>query len=790
MVTGDVDPRRAYTLLAMPIRKDGLNQDMEDNDDRQRASPIEDGAVIDASFFQQDVDWYVIENTTGTDQVLKALAWGGGRAEVEIIAPNGGGLSHYEVGKSYAYALAPPGFTYISARGRATNYQLRAWFDNPAPLYEARAAAQLGLNSLLPSAIAWQNHNNCFGCHVQSMALMGGALGLDNGYVVREEELNELVEFMRKAQEQAYSYGGFGPLTSMLFNGMALAYYQDLVAPGNAQDLEILGSTAEVVKEKQRSDGRVTHSKIEVPVQQGDFQTTADAVQIAQHAPGGWTDVIERGGAFLAEAEPETTQDHVYRIIGLVRVGTPVYEKVIYDEVEALRGMQNRDGGWSELPGLGSSPYATGQVLYGLKLAGVSVMDAAFQAGALWLIEVQDWSGHWPPLGSSSRNPSRVTSFPPTMWATIGLAGSFETLNVGITSPPPGRPAEGEVMIAAKAEAKGVAPITRVEFYVDDVLLCLDEDAPYECPWAAPAPAVPHKIKAVAYSTAGRTGESVLLTAPAEGDGRLQVVLAPDAERPVPPNIEIVLDCSGSMWARIEGKARIEIAREVLETLFNELPDEVNVALRAYGHQYHFEAGVCTDTELLVPLGPLDRVALMKKINALNPQGKTLIGYSLQQVPSDLAKAQGQSIVVLVSDGEEVCGADPCEVADDLAASGLDLQTHVVGYAIDDPAIDDQLKCVAEVTGGSYLPAGSAEQLVAALRAAVTVDYVVQDMEGIEVARGVVGGEPIVLPAGTYRVEVMARTPLVAEATRVRGDQTTVLSIEASGTLQGEESAS
>ena len=118
---------------------------------------------------------------------------------------------------------------------------------------------------------------------------------------------------------------------------------------------------------------------------------------------------MAQGAAFLAQAEPETTQDHLYRIIGLVLSGNAGYENVIYEEVETLRAMQNPDGGWSEIPELGSSPYATGQVLYALRQAGVSVTDPTFQEGALWLLSMQDWSGHWPPIGSSNHNPARAT---------------------------------------------------------------------------------------------------------------------------------------------------------------------------------------------------------------------------------------------------------------------------------------------------------------------------------------------------------------------------------------------
>ena len=783
-VTGDFDPDRRYALTVMPLRQEGLNQDLEDNNVQAQANPIEDGLIVEGSFQSSEEDWFVIENTTGQDQVVKALIWGAPNAQVAIYAPGGEKISSTGARATFTFALAPPGYTFVQTKGSRSNYQLVAWFDPPAPVDDPRTAAQVGLNTLLPSAVDWQTRSGCFGCHVQSMAVMGGALGRDNGYDVIGAELDVLVDFMHAQQYQDYNYGGSGPLSSMLINGMALAYQEQLVMPGDSDSLNVLAVTAEFLAGEQRSDGRWAQSRSEMPVQQGDLQATADAVQILRRAPGDWSSQIARAAEFLAAAEPETTQDHVYRVIGLVLGDDPTYEAAIYDQVETLWAMQNSDGGWSELAELESSPYATGQVLYALKLAGVSVNDARFNAGVAWLVAHQEWSGEWPPLNSSVHNPQRASCFPSTMWATIGLAGTLETIDVRIIAPEARAPVEGQTTILAEAEARGATPVTRVEFWVDDALLCLDEDAPYECAWDAPIPATAHKIKVLAYDTAGRSGESVLLTSPLEGDGSLQVRLAADAERPVPPNIEIVLDGSGSMMEQFEGQTRIDVAREVLQMLFDELPDDVNVALRAYGHQHYYKEGVCDDTELLVPLGPIDRAGLMAEIDALNPQGKTLIGYTLGRLAADLSAAEGQTVVVLVSDGEETCGSDPCKAADELLASGMDLQVHVIGYAVDNPVIADQLACVAEVTGGTYLPAGSAEQLIAALRAAVTVEYAVYDRDGVEVARGVVDGPAITVPAGTYRVEVLTRVPLVAKGVLVRGDQLVSLEVTADGTIE------
>ena len=117
VVHGDANPGYRYTLTVMPIRDEGLNQDLEDNDERSRASLVEDGAIVSGSFHRGDEDWFAIENTSGGERVLKAVLWGALRSKLALYAPDGQLIAGGENGVSYVYALVPSGLTYIQARG-------------------------------------------------------------------------------------------------------------------------------------------------------------------------------------------------------------------------------------------------------------------------------------------------------------------------------------------------------------------------------------------------------------------------------------------------------------------------------------------------------------------------------------------------------------------------------------------------------------------------------------------------------------------------------------------------
>jgi hypothetical protein len=56
---------------------------------------------------------------------------------------------------------------------------------------------------------------------------------------------------------------------------------------------------------------------------------------------------------------------------------------------------QRQDGGWSQIPTLGSDAYATGQVLVSLKEAGIPVSDPAYKRGVEFLLKTQLEDGSW-----------------------------------------------------------------------------------------------------------------------------------------------------------------------------------------------------------------------------------------------------------------------------------------------------------------------------------------------------------------------------------------------------------
>ena len=182
-------------------------------------------------------------------------------------------------------------------------------------------------------------------------------------------------------------------------------------------------------------------------------------------------------------------------------------------------------------------------------------------------------------------------------------------------------------------------------------------------------------------------------------------------------NVMVVFDGSNSMWGQIDGTAKIEIARGVMENLLGDWTEDRKVGLMAYGHR---QRGDCSDIETLVAPGADTRAAILDRINAITPTGKTPLTDAIEQAATELSYTDTPATVVLISDGLESCERDPCALADTLGSRGVAFTAHVVGFGLGADQDSGSLSCIAERTGGQYIQAANADELGRALGAIST----------------------------------------------------------------------
>ena len=179
------------------------------------------------------------------------------------------------------------------------------------------------------------------------------------------------------------------------------------------------------------------------------------------------------------------------------------------------------------------------------------------------------------------------------------------------------------------------------------------------------------------------------------------------------PGVLFVFDASGSMHGKTGETTKFLAAKNVMRQVLPQLDPEIPAGLVVYGHR---RSGDCSDIEVLVSPGSTDREAMLRKVLALEATGMTPITDALS-VALDLVKLRREeTTVVLVSDGEETCNADPCAVVGKLKDAGIPFVVQVVGFQVDTKA-RTQLECIARAGGGTYFQADDAAGLLKALRA-------------------------------------------------------------------------
>jgi ankyrin repeat protein len=171
------------------------------------------------------------------------------------------------------------------------------------------------------------------------------------------------------------------------------------------------------------------------PMGDGDISRTAVAIRILQvYGPASrkaeLKQRVQRAAAWLAAAEPKTTEDLTMQLLGLKWAGAS--SRDLQAGLRKLVRLQREDGGWGQTPNLPTDAYATGEALYTMHEVG----GFANQRGTRYLLETQAADGSWHVVSRAAKfQPYFESGFPyggdqwissaGTSWATMALSYSI-----------------------------------------------------------------------------------------------------------------------------------------------------------------------------------------------------------------------------------------------------------------------------------------------------------------------------------------------------------------------------
>lgn len=160
----------------------------------------------------------------------------------------------------------------------------------------------------------------------------------------------------------------------------------------------------------------------------------------------------------------------------------------------------------------------------------------------------------------------------------------------------------------------------------------------------------------------------------------------PQQRLPEKTRILFLLDGSGSMLARWENTYRIAVAKSLLSDIVDSLrvDEDLELALRVYGHQYDRRLRRCDDTRLEVPFSNDNHDRILNALKNVGPKGTTPIAYALEQAARDFPGGDDtRNIIIIITDGIESCDGDPCAVSLSLQKKGIFLKPFVIGIGMD-----------------------------------------------------------------------------------------------------------
>jgi Ankyrin repeats (3 copies)/Squalene-hopene cyclase C-terminal domain/Ankyrin repeats (many copies) len=270
----------------------------------------------------------------------------------------------------------------------------------------------------------------CNSCHSQDLASVAAAFARSRGFDA--PQVPQLPPSMMPAPERLIDFGivavsGIGwELFDFGMNGLPKNAYTD--------------AAVRVIKAMQTPQGNWSANESRrPPMNAGDFNATALAIYAIKHyTPAGNEATsalaIKRAAAWLENAHPRTTQDRVFHALGLswANEGSETARR----STRALMHLQRIDGGWSQMVGMESDAYATGQALFALHIAGkLPASDPVYRMGVDYLLRTQAADGTWHVKSRSIwLQPYFESGFPygqdqfistaGTAWASMALAAA------------------------------------------------------------------------------------------------------------------------------------------------------------------------------------------------------------------------------------------------------------------------------------------------------------------------------------------------------------------------------
>ena len=302
---------------------------------------------------------------------------------------------------------------------------------------DARAAATKAIVLLQQSVTTWESKRSCASCHHQHLPLALLRTARQRGVPFDVEAATRTATRLADpAANLDFAVQAVMQIDPTLDSGSWLNSLADIgVKPTLATQV-----FARRILNRQLPDGHWGTIDVRPPQSYSGVTATAVAMRAIQGYLPPSMDAERRVAAdrareWLQKVVPADTEDRTMQLLGLSWMGAP--SAALAPQVQALVAAQRADGGWAQLPRLGSDAYATGQALVALQRAGgLDANHASVRRGLTYLLSQQRPDGSWlvetrlheqdlvsPPYFETGfpHGPHQIISAMGTTWAAMAL---------------------------------------------------------------------------------------------------------------------------------------------------------------------------------------------------------------------------------------------------------------------------------------------------------------------------------------------------------------------------------
>jgi ankyrin repeat protein len=265
-----------------------------------------------------------------------------------------------------------------------------------------RNAVQDSLPLLQKADANFSTNSGCISCHDNSLTAMTVGLARKRGFRIDEKtaaaQVRANVQSLEKLRDRMHQ--GFVFPTEDNFSENIVGYMLlGLSAEGYQPDLNTDAAAMHILW-RQGADGSWFFQTADTrpPLCLDHIGQTALAMRALQlYAPkagrAAYDKAIQQAAAWLVKVQSLNNDDRGWRLAGLAWANADNAAK--QKAIQELLATQRPDGGWSDLPTMQSSAYATGKTLVALQIGGLPVSDPAYQRGVKFLLSTQQEDGSW-----------------------------------------------------------------------------------------------------------------------------------------------------------------------------------------------------------------------------------------------------------------------------------------------------------------------------------------------------------------------------------------------------------